>query len=486
MGRASNKLYQTLLLVLVLTSFSHGQGVSGLEMIEIPAATFSMGELESEYQGPPGSYDATVHTVNLSRYWISTTEITNQQYIEFLNAAYTDGLIEVRVETANGPDKGHTLVFGSDSAPEEYKGVAMITLDGTRVMKDHDDDDGDGNSFTGVIEPENPLNLCYIEFNESGNPGEKFYLQDPATDFDWVELTNYYNYTSTPNELDTTTLLNDYDNWPELSDFPNNMPTVEEVKNWPATFIRWYGAKAFTMYYNLDLPTEAQWEYAASGGEQYKFATADGTVHGDGTSANWNFLHEEPAKHHVYDVEINSANPFGIYNIAGNVWEWCEDWYKADFYADATDPVCTDATSNKKVRRGGSWNYHETTLKSAARAEDERFKGNDHFGFRVVSNTEITSLGENNTNPVDFKLNQNYPNPFNPSTTISYTLTSESFVTVKVINMLGEEVATLVNDFNQAGEHKVNFNATGLTSGIYFYIIKAGEFSDVKKMTILK
>ena len=105
-----------------------------------------------------------------------------------------------------------------------------------------------------------------------------------------MELTSYYNYTDVPTELDSSVLLNDFDAWDELKDLPNNLPTQEEVQNWPATFIRWYGAKAFVLYYGIDLPTEAQWEYAASGGEQFKYATSDGNVNGDGTSANWNYL----------------------------------------------------------------------------------------------------------------------------------------------------------------------------------------------------
>ncbi|GJQ62911.1 MAG: hypothetical protein SCALA702_19640 [Melioribacteraceae bacterium] len=485
MSKFLYKLFSVLLITSLFT-LATAQTVNNIEFVEIPSATFSMGEPESEYEGPPGSYDAAVHNVTLSKFWMSKTEITNLQYVNFLNEALTAGLVEVKVETANGPDKGKTLVFGTDSAPDEYKGVAMITLDGTRVMKDHDDGDGDGNPFTGVIEPENPLNLCYIGYDETANQGEKFFVEDPATDFDWVEETNYYNYTSTQNELDTTQLLNDYDDWVELSDFPNNMPTLEEVKNWPATFIRWYGAKAFAMFYNLDLPTEAQWEYAASGGQAYKYATPDGTVNGDGTSANWNFLHEEPALHHVYDVEVNDSNPFGLYNLAGNVWEWCEDWYKSDFYEDATDPVCTDPTSNKKVRRGGSWNYHESTLKAAARAEDEQFKGNDHFGFRVVSNSEITSVGSADDIPTEYQLEQNYPNPFNPSTSITYSLPGESVVKLTIYDILGNEIATLVNASQQAGTYTEVFNAAGLSSGLYLYRLETGNTAITKKMTLIK
>ena len=161
-----------------------------------------------------------------------------------------------------------------------------------------------------------------------------------------------------------------------------------EVSHWPATFIKWYGAKAFTLFYDIKLPSESQWEFAAQGSAEFIYATADGNVYGDGTSANWNFLEENPSRGHVLDVKINEPNPYGLYNMAGNVWEWIEDWYASDYYNNSynyIDPV-NIVDSGFKVRRGGSWNYHQAPLKSSARAEDEQFKGNDHFGFRITQN----------------------------------------------------------------------------------------------------
>jgi Secretion system C-terminal sorting domain len=85
-----------------------------------------------------------------------------------------------------------------------------------------------------------------------------------------------------------------------------------------------------------------------------------------------------------------------------------------------------------------------------------------------------------------FALEQNYPNPFNPSTTISYQLPSEGQVSLKVYDMLGNEVTTLVNEMKTAGEYQVDFNAAVLSSGIYFYRLQAGNFVETKRMMLMK
>lgn len=106
------------------------------------------------------------------------------------------------------------------------------------------------------------------------------------------------------------------------------------------------------------------------------------------------------------------------------------------------------------------------------------------FEHHLAVNVEIVA-------PVEFALEQNYPNPFNPSTKISYSLAADSRVNLTVFNLLGEEVATLVNSEVAAGNHDVNFNAANLNSGVYFYKIDAvgtdgSEFSEVRKMMLTK
>jgi hypothetical protein len=88
--------------------------------------------------------------------------------------------------------------------------------------------------------------------------------------------------------------------------------------------------------------------------------------------------------------------------------------------------------------------------------------------------------------PYEYKLETNYPNPFNPSTTINYTLKNQGSITLRVYNMLGQQISTLVNEVQQAGPHSVTFDASRLSSGVYFYSIESGSFRASKKMILMK
>jgi hypothetical protein len=88
--------------------------------------------------------------------------------------------------------------------------------------------------------------------------------------------------------------------------------------------------------------------------------------------------------------------------------------------------------------------------------------------------------------PTNFTLHQNYPNPFNPSTKIKYQIAEHSFVSLKVYDVLGSEVAKIVNEEKPAGIYEVEWNASGFSSGIYFYQLKTGNFVETKKMLLLK
>ena len=99
----------------------------------------------------------------------------------------------------------------------------------------------------------------------------------------------------------------------------------------------------------------------------------------------------------------------------------------------------------------------------------------------------IVSVNEDMpASPIEFTVAQNYPNPFNPSTVISWQLAAGSFVTLKVYDVLGREVITLVNRYYITGKYKVNFNANGLPSGVYFYRLITKDFIQTKKMMLVR
>ena len=100
------------------------------------------------------------------------------------------------------------------------------------------------------------------------------------------------------------------------------------------------------------------------------------------------------------------------------------------------------------------------------------------FGHFSKSNTFVTNY--------EYVLYQNYPNPFNPSTTINYSIKSAGLVTLKVYDILGTEVATLVNERKEPGNYDVTFNAANLPSGIYVYMLISGNFLDSKKLILAK
>ncbi len=364
-----------------------------IAMKKIPGGTFIMGS--SSLTGSPAQRtDAPEHQVTLSPYWMGETEVTNMQYTEFLNAAYAAGLIRI-VTGGRGPDEGKRIVQGTPIST--YNGRTLHTLDGTRVLKDHDNADRDNNPFTGDVEPENPLNISYIEFDSENGI---FYVKDPhdPTDCHWLDICNYYDYGTIPRRP-TGSRRNDFDDWAGAGEnFSNelegwtvnnpsaaqNLPTRAEVSNWPVTFIRWWGAHAFAEFYGLRLPTEAQWEFAAKGGADFTWAVHDGR---DREDANWNRLGRgTAATGHVRAAVSGRPNPFGLYNLGGNAWEWIADHYVESYdIRPAENPLEEVTGSTTRCWRGGSWNYHEATLQSSIRFSDEETHGNDHFGFRVVA-----------------------------------------------------------------------------------------------------
>lgn len=114
-----------------------------------------------------------------------------------------------------------------------------------------------------------------------------------------------------------------------------------------------------------------------------------------------------------------------------------------------------------------------------------------NFAFnKIINITGSSSITGESGLSNGYKLSQNYPNPFNPATIINYSIPKNNFVTLKIYDELGRELLTLVNDYQRAGDYEIKFDSENsglkLTSGIYYYRIKAGGFTDTKKMLLVK
>ncbi len=171
-------------------------------------------------------------------------------------------------------------------------------------------------------------------------------------------------------------------------------------------------------------------------------------------------------------------------------------------FADITEYEINDGTGPILVRRDGTNKYSnveaDTIFGMHILHQGDKIQslvGVMYFSFRRYkitprTNSDITGVTgiveRTDVVPTAFSLSQNYPNPFNPTTSFSYALASPSLVTLKVFNILGEEIATLVNGFQEVGSYNISFDAAKLASGVYFYRLTAGEYSATKKMLLMK
>ena len=124
---------------------------------------------------------------------------------------------------------------------------------------------------------------------------------------------------------------------------------------------------------------------------------------------------------------------------------------------------------------GSSWGNHNGNLIGC-------FINGILYGDTTV--TSIVKLG--NTLPSSFSLSQNYPNPFNPTTNIKYQITQNKLVALKIFDIIGKEIATLVNEKQSPGTYEVTWDASAFPSGVYFYKLTSGDFAETKKMILIK
>ncbi len=206
------------------------------------------------------------------------------------------------------------------------------------------------------------------------------------------------------------------------------------------------------------------------------------------------------AKNSQNEIFLASAG-YGILKSTDNGVNW------QNLTGAGWDYSSLNITANNILYAGtrGNWVYHSTDnganwqLVNSGMNQDKYvlalhtnpagylFAGMDYYGLYRSVSPVVSSIDDNNSAINNFELKQNYPNPFNPSTTISWQMPSSGLVTIKLFNILGKEVQTIVNGFYEAGTHSIQFNVkSDLTGGVYFYQIKSGDYLQSKKMVLLK
>lgn len=156
--------------------------------------------------------------------------------------------------------------------------------------------------------------------------------------------------------------------------------------------------------------------------------------------------------------------------------------------------AATDSGVFRSTNNGDTWTRINTGLTDlfvntlAIDSSGYLFAGTNTAGvFRSMQSTIITSVSEVvGEVPKSFSLEQNYPNPFNPATTIEFSLFRSGYVTLKVFNLLGEEVATLVQGELNVGKYKTQWNSMGFPTGVYFYRLQTADFVETRKLLLLR
>ena len=227
----------------------------------------------------------------------------------------------------------------------------------------------------------------------------------------------------------------------------------------------------------------------------------------DDNGVNWNSTSSGLVQATISDIALNPENEifittlgYGIYKSVDNGLTWITKM------GAGWDFSCLKISSDGKIYAAtqGNWLYESDDngdnwflvngglndskyiLSLEITKSGFLFAGMDYYGIYKSANKVVTTLNEENTVPSKFELMQNYPNPFNPSTSIEYSVPSNEYVLLKVYDVLGNEVNTLVNERQSAGNYEVNFDASNLVSGIYFYRLQSGSFIQTKKLMLLK
>ncbi|MCX6268033.1 MAG: SUMF1/EgtB/PvdO family nonheme iron enzyme [Bacteroidetes bacterium] len=430
--------------------------------VSIPGGDYEMGDHNGHYDPSHPSDEIPVHQVKVDSFNMSKTEITNEQFLAFLNASLLAGAVSVNNNKVHLTGDTTTLYYTYQYAPYYSIGYdgSMFSIADFRIHHPVVGVMWNGAAaFCNWLSGQNGLDACFdlaagtCDFTKHG-----YRL---ATEAEW-------EYAGRGGHLN-----------PYLK-YPNGNTVVVNKANLPNS-----GDPYEISSYPLTTPA----------------GFYDGTLK-QKSDYNW------PGSAATYQTS-DGANGYGLYDMQGNVWELIWDWYGNNYYSLSPydNPKGPDAGSimpdGKPYRsmRGGNWyngidsNNVNDGHSRVSNRDPSYFRGPQdpnhpwyHVGFRAVrSYSEVLGWNEQGiTKPESCKLVQNYPNPFSGSTSVKFYVSRISHVILKVSNKLGLEVARLVEEEKGPGWYTVEWNSAASVSGIYFCCLAADNDKSTIKMIIIK
>ena len=390
--------------------------------------------------------------------------------IQFINdkgyAVQSNGTV-LKSEDTYGEDWGYisdTGLWLAYSMVFNDENTGLIHKENSHIVKTTDG----GVTWNSVLGP-----VVFSSRNKVG--GLSF--GDASTGYAWMSLndyTNYYIYKTTDGG----------DSWNEIynisgSDSPSG------------------GIEFFDANYGFIAGSDMWIKYTTDGGDNWNDAVIN-NLPGDFSAAT-----------DIEDVKILNANTAFAVGLElmlkttdkGASWNYIDydhsvadsSFFTVSFLDDQLGYIGTyERGLILKTTNGGSSWEEDDTYKDIFRFYSSGFNNHDEVyfgtsnGYIIKWNIPVTDVKDDNVAVKDYLLAQNYPNPFNPVTNIRYSISNGQFVSLKVFDVLGKEVATLVNGEKPAGEYTVKFDASDLASGVYIYKIQAGEFIQSKKLILMK
>ncbi len=426
----------------------------------IPAGVFDMGDHFGFVDPSHPSDEIPIHSVKVDSFYMADFETTNQQFLEFLDSSWAHSTIIVQ---------NHCVYLSGD----------------TNII-----------CYTNQYEP-----WYSIGFDGTSFSMTDFRANHPMVGVMWNGAVAFCNWLS----------------------LQNGLQACYDLTTWNCDFSK-------TGY---RLPTEAEWEYAARGGQinpylnypmgntvvtnlanlpdsgdpyetgSYPFTTPVGFYDG---SIKQKSVYNWPGAAISYQT-INGMNPFGLYDMQGNVWEFVNDWYSQNYYSvspidnpkgPSSGFIMPDGKPYHGMR-GGKW--YNGYISGSANDGHSRVSNRNpsyyrgpldpnhpwyHIGFRIARKLTGLSTGLDRLDKSeDLKLD-NYPNPFSSYSEIRFDIPESTFATLEIFNQYGQHLTTLLNNKFDKGSYTYTWSADNYPSGMYICILQTNHSVSIKKMIHIK